>query len=183
MARARTVQAFSAGGVVYRMAAAHGPLRQSNTPLDPLATIEIALVGRPRTDVWVLPKGTPHRGEDPADAALREVREETGLITRIQGQVGSIYYTFARGSTRYRKEVLHFLLEALGGDVNLHDAEYDEARWFPAREALSRLTFKNEANLLQTALDILLARLVVPTTPDEDAAAREAPHDPQDRAP
>lgn len=126
---------------------------------DPLTLVEIALVGRPRANVWVLPKGTPHAEEASADAALREVREETGLTTRIVGEVGSVYYTFTRGNTRFRKQVLHYLLKAVGGDVSLHDAEYDDARWFPAHEALTRLTYHNEAQLLRAALDMLVARL------------------------
>lgn len=172
MARARTVRAFSAGGVVYRVAAAQMPLWSPRSAPDPLAAVEIVLVGRPHANVWVLPKGTPHRGEDPHDTALREVREETGVITRIVDRVGSIHYTFSRGGTRYRKEVLHYLMEAVGGDVSLHDAEYDEARWFPAQEALTRLTFQNEAELLRTALDMLVARLTA--SPGSDSPAPDA---------
>ncbi|HEV2236149.1 MAG TPA: NUDIX hydrolase [Ktedonobacterales bacterium] len=182
MARVRrTERAFSAGGVVFRRAAAPhpshaGPLCGSATP-----AIEIALVGRLRSDMWMLPKGTPNQGETVAEAALREVREETGLDTRIVGELGSIHYIFARAGTRFEKEVFHYLLEATGGDVSLHDEEYDEARWFPVAEARRRLSYRNEADLLAQA-EPLIARLVggQPAAPEPTtnaAAALDAPRE------
>jgi 8-oxo-dGTP pyrophosphatase MutT (NUDIX family) len=144
---------------VFRRAAAMdsssvGPPRHGASP-----EVEIALVGRLRSDMWMLPKGTPHHDESVAQAAQREVREETGLDTRIMGELGSIHYIFARAGTRFQKEVFHYLLEATGGDVSLHDKEYDEARWFPMEEARRRLTFRNEADLLARA-EPMIARLV-----------------------
>jgi 8-oxo-dGTP pyrophosphatase MutT (NUDIX family) len=167
MARARVVQAFSAGGVVFRRApgaTGASPAVEATIPghtatANPLDDVEIALVGRTYSDIWVIPKGTPHRDESVADAALREVREETGLITRIVAELGSVHYTFSRDGTRFHKEVFHYLLEAIGGDVSLHDAEYDEARWFPLGVALRRLTFDNEADMLRRAQP-LIARAI-----------------------
>jgi 8-oxo-dGTP pyrophosphatase MutT (NUDIX family) len=159
MARVRrTEQAFSAGGVVFRRTVTPDPYRDGASPEDP-APAEIALVGRARSDMWMLPKGTPHQGESAADAALREVREETGLMTRIVGELGSIHYIFTRAGTRFQKEVFHYLLEATGGDVSLHDDEYDEARWFPVAEARRRLSYRNEADLVAQA-EPLIARLI-----------------------
>jgi hypothetical protein len=51
--------------------------------------------------------------------------------------------------------VRHFLFEAIGGDISLHDAEYDRVEWFAIPEALRRLTYQNEANILSQAEDIL----------------------------
>lgn len=112
---------------------------------------EVVLVGFPAEDLWVLPKGTPEAGETPEATAVREVREETGVLPRIVGDLGSISYWFTRRGTRFRKEVRHFLMEAVGGDVDGHDAEYDEARWFPLAEAIARLRHQNEADVLRRA--------------------------------
>lgn len=114
-------------------------------------TVEIALVGYPRERIWVLPKGTPAEGESSEQTALREVREETGLEVRLLGDLGSIEYWFARRGVRFHKEVVHYLMLATGGDVALHDHEYDEARWFTFAEALHQLTHANEAAVARRA--------------------------------
>jgi 8-oxo-dGTP pyrophosphatase MutT (NUDIX family) len=145
-ARSRVVAAFSAGGVVYRQAAASGAG----------AIYEVALVGRLKHDLWALPKGTPRRGETPEATALREVREETGLLTRIVAEIGRIEYTFSRKGVRYRKEVLHFLMEAIGGDIADHDEEYDRVEWVGLDEAVQRLTHENEAEIVRRAERMLL---------------------------
>lgn len=152
MPRPRTVHVFSAGGVVFRVSAgvAHSPDTSAT-----LEDVEVVLVGYLRDDTWMLPKGTPAPGETVEETALREVREETGIEPRIIGDLGSIQYSFARRGVRYYKEVRHFLMLATGGDVTLHDAEYDEARWFRLAEGMKRLTYVNEAEALRRAQPLI----------------------------
>jgi 8-oxo-dGTP pyrophosphatase MutT (NUDIX family) len=150
-ARSRVVSAFSAGGVVYRQAQ-----KSANGASAPGSDYEVALVGRIKHDLWALPKGTPRAGETPEATALREVREETGLLTRIVAEIGRIEYTFSRKGVRYHKEVLHFLMEAVGGDITDHDEEYDRVEWVPLDEAIQRLTHENEAEMVRRARNLLL---------------------------
>ena len=150
---------------------------------DALAGVEIALVGRTHTGVWALPKGTPRLGERVSETALREVREETGLITRVVGDLGSIFYTFTRARIRYHKEVAHFLLEAVGGDISLHDAEYDEVRWFPLAEALERLTFANDAEVVRRAIPLLERRRAEPATTSDTPSTPSATSEAQTASP
>ena len=176
MAKSRVVRAFSAGGIVYRPLAgagehpasashvAAGPSARLPAPLAELA--EIVLVGRTREGTWTLPKGTPDEGETTQQTALREVREETGIEARIVGEIGSIHYWFARKGIRFNKEVLHYLMEATGGDVTLHDLEYDEARWFPLHEAAERLTYENEAAIVRRAEPMIRRRLASEGAPN-----------------
>jgi 8-oxo-dGTP pyrophosphatase MutT (NUDIX family) len=156
MPKIRTVRAFSAGGVLFRRA----PENREAAPAAPggglgqsagMHTIEVALVGRAAEDFWVLPKGTPQPDETTEQVAVREVAEETGVIGRIVGELGSVRYWFSRRGVRFHKEVLYYLMEAVSGDVALHDHEYDDARWFPLAEVLERLTYANEADVVRQA--------------------------------
>jgi ADP-ribose pyrophosphatase YjhB (NUDIX family) len=175
MARMKVVRAFSAGGVVYRYrrqrakaAPAPGigaPARRTEAavpragalPLEQLALddIEIVLVGRSYPGIWALPKGTPRAGEAVEEVAMREVSEETGLEVRIVAELGTIHYVFVRQRVRYEKEVQHFLMEPVGGDLSLHDAEYDLVSWFPISEAYRRMTYQNEVEIVRRAEEYL----------------------------
>ncbi|MGZ6388421.1 MAG: NUDIX hydrolase [Ktedonobacterales bacterium] len=164
MPKPRTVRAFSAGGVVYRQVpASPSPTAPSEDTTAPQqanpSTAEIVLVGRAWDNFWVLPKGTPHQGESTEEVALREVSEETGIGARIVGELGSIHYWFSRQGLRYSKEVFYYLMEAIGGDVSLHDHEYDDARWFPVSEAPTKLAYANEAEIARRAETLIRERL------------------------
>jgi 8-oxo-dGTP pyrophosphatase MutT (NUDIX family) len=166
MAKPRVVRAFSAGGVIFRVrpdaevrpAATRRQGKDKDKDMTPVSRddIEIAAVGYPREGTWILPKGTPAAGETVEQTAIREVREETGLEPRVVCELGSIDYWFARRSVRFHKEVFHYLMEAVGGDVAHHDHEYDEARWFPLPEALTRLTYVNEVEMVRRAEPLIL---------------------------
>lgn len=159
------MRAYSAGGVVFRLAPMHPPgvefaahqydLEQDASDSDCMIAMEVVLVGRSQAGMWTLPKGTPQPGETVEQVAVREVQEETGLQVRLIAYIGSISYSFARNQVRYYKQVRHFLLEAIGGDTALHDHEYDLVKWFPLAEACRRLTYQNEINILYQAEETL----------------------------
>jgi 8-oxo-dGTP pyrophosphatase MutT (NUDIX family) len=119
---------------------------------------EVVVCGRDSDGVWGLPKGTPDPGESLEQTAMREVSEETGLEVRIIDKVGVVEYWFAREGIRYHKWVHYYLMEALGGDTNNHDVEYDRVEWRQAPAALKTLTFKNEVDMVKKALQIVEAR-------------------------
>jgi len=137
----KTRSEFSAGGVVIRRAT---------------DGIEVALAAR-RTRkgdlAWGLPKGLVEPGEEPEEAALREVQEETGLDARILSSLGEISYWYVWGGERVRKRVAFFLMEATGGDVSRHDHEMEEVRWFPTAEATRRATYPTERGVLRQAIE------------------------------
>jgi len=160
MERYRTIRAYSAGGVVYRFVPIDstgqaGLYRWWAEEQNESAAVEVALVGRSHAGIWALPKGTPQAGETVEQVAAREVQEETGLKVRLITYVGSISYSFVREQVRYQKQVRHFLFEAIGGDMALHDHEYDLVEWFSLPEACRRLTYQNEINILYQAENVL----------------------------
>jgi hypothetical protein len=73
-----------------------------------------------------------------------------------EGVVGDIRYWFSRPreGVRYYKTVRHFLFKPVGGDVSLHDHEFDDVRWFPVEEGLRLLTYRNEGRILRQAIEM-----------------------------
>jgi len=138
----RTARATSAGGVVYRK-------------LD--GGIQVALAHRRSPPLWALPKGTPDSGETLEETAIRETREETGLDVEIERPLKSIRYFFVRGTTRFNKTVHFFLMRAVGGSPDDHDAEFDEVRWVDLSEALALLTHATERSVAEEAAEALRA--------------------------
>ena len=77
---------LSAGGLVYRRARGRwmvclGARRR---------------VARTEPLVWSIPKGHVEEGESMVEAALREVREETGLVGDVEDTLGDVSYWYAR---------------------------------------------------------------------------------------
>ncbi len=105
---------------------------------------------------WGLPKGHVEAGERVEETAVREVREETGLLGKLDRKLGQISYSYrdkSRGGrpVRIAKRVTFFLLEYLEGEVHGHDYEVEEARWFPLSEALAKLSFATEQRMMRRA--------------------------------
>jgi 8-oxo-dGTP diphosphatase len=102
--------------------------------------------------VLALPKGHPDGGETPEDAALREVREETGVDAEVVGPLGDVRYWYQRGGRRIAKVVSFYLLRYTGGSLDDHDAEVEEARWMPLEEAARTLSYQGERDMAAQAL-------------------------------
>lgn len=102
--------------------------------------------------VLALPKGHPEAGESLEQAALREVREEAGVDTRVVESLGRTHYVYQRRGRAIAKEVAFFLLHFVSGDVADHDHEVLEARWVPLPEAVRTLSFPGERDMAARAL-------------------------------
>src|SRR6266550_3024881 len=138
-----TQREVSAGGVVYR--------REGDD-------IEIVLASRRtrRGDLaWGLAKGGIEPGESREDAAVREVREETGLDATIEADLGDTKYIYVWEDVRIRKRVHFFLMRHVGGDVDDRDDEMEEIRWFPLERALKRAAYRGEREVLGRAAELL----------------------------
>lgn len=140
-----TTSQVSSGGVAYRHSG---------------DKVEVALILVAPHNRWQLPKDSVNKNESLEDAALREVREETGLDTGLIGAIDSIEYWFyvTRGGqrTRFHKQVHFYLLRFQSGDVANHDHEVVEARWFEIDAAIEALAFDSEKNIMRRARERIL---------------------------
>ena len=129
---------FSAGGVVVRG--------------DSCIVIVPTRRAADGTKVLALPKGHPDGGESAADAALREVREETGVEATLVEKLGDIRYWYMRDGRRIAKVVSFFLFDYVAGGLEDHDHEVERADWMALDEAAHRLTYKGERDMAAAAL-------------------------------
>ena len=99
--------------------------------------------------LWSLPKGHVEGGEVPADTAVREVAEETGIHGRVIAPLGVIDFWFVAAGKRVHKTVHHYLLLAEGGELSDADVEVTEVAWVPLAEVGSRLAYEDERKLIK----------------------------------
>lgn len=108
----------------------------------------IATRGRTR---WGLPKGAVGEGETTEAAALREVREETGLEAEIVKLLDTIEYFFRAGETLVHKRVDFYLMLHTGGELQPQLSEVDDVEWVELSEATRRASFPSERKLIELA--------------------------------
>jgi 8-oxo-dGTP pyrophosphatase MutT (NUDIX family) len=101
--------------------------------------------------VLALPKGHPENDESGADAALREIHEETGVEARLVEKLGDIRYWYQRDGKRIAKVVSFFLFEHVSGDPGGDPFEVEEARWMPLEEAEKALSYRGERDMVALA--------------------------------
>lgn len=98
-----------------------------------------------------LPKGHLDGDETELEAAVREVREETGVEAEPVGKLGEIEYTYDRRGRPVHKRVGFYLLQYRSGELS-HDHEIEAVRWMPLAEAVDALTHSGEREMARRAL-------------------------------
>lgn len=106
--------------------------------------LEVLLVHRLRYDDWSFPKGKVDPPETEPEAALREVREETGMLCTLGAEAGSVEYRDGSGEP---KRVTYWVMTTDGGEFSPND-EVDRIEWRSIPDAMGRLTYVSDRSLL-----------------------------------
>jgi len=141
------VEETSAGGLVLDQS---GPI---------LRAALIARHDRRGRLIWSLPKGHVELGETAQEAAIREVREETGIDSTVLAPLGTIDFWFMAEDKRIHKTVHHFILNAHGGELSDEDREVIEVAWIPLDEVAAKLAYRDERKLMAKVPEVLAGLL------------------------
>jgi 8-oxo-dGTP pyrophosphatase MutT (NUDIX family) len=145
MTSVQTQKQVSAGGVAFRKRG------------EKIYVAIISVGDKPR---WQLPKGLVEKNEPAEQAAMREVREETGLETEMVETIDTVEYWYFASSkggqrVRFHKFVHFFLLRYKSGKTSDHDHEVNEARWVEIGKAEEMLAFASEKKIVARALEMI----------------------------
>lgn len=144
---------FSAGGIVYK--------KEEDKLL-------ILVAQHSQHHGWVFPKGLIEDkketksasakgfGETKEETALREVKEETGVIGKILKPLTPTVYWYVFEKEKIRKTVYFFLMEYTAGDIKEHDFEMENVEWLPVDEVEKRLTYKSDKEVWQEAKKLVV---------------------------
>jgi 8-oxo-dGTP pyrophosphatase MutT (NUDIX family) len=109
---------------------------------------------------WALPKGLVDPGESPAETAVREAYEETGLQARLDVKLGDVKYVYTRRTgVRVFKLVTFYLLRYRHGRIGDlptgMEVEVAEARWLPLADGPRLLSYGGEKDVARKAAEAL----------------------------
>ncbi|MFA6636950.1 MAG: NUDIX hydrolase [Candidatus Omnitrophota bacterium] len=132
------MEQVSAGGIVFK-----------RTP----DGIKVLLI-KDRFGYWTWPKGHLEEGERLQDAAVREIREETGISDPdVMEEIGVQKYSFPSGDENISKIVHIFLMRYTGNEsLTPQLDEISSAEWFSPEEAMDKIGYENSQNILERAI-------------------------------
>jgi 8-oxo-dGTP pyrophosphatase MutT (NUDIX family) len=170
------VREISSGGVVLRAIAGVWHVALIEPPKENAAT---AKSPRKRSKAaFALPKGLVDPGETAPITAVREVREETGIVANVIAKLADIKYVYVRSwgdGERVFKIVSFYLLHYISGEIDDLDPdmriEVKRALWIPLADASRQLMYGNERKVLRLAQDYLETRGLTPETAPQNAAS------------
>ncbi len=161
MSKRRAELEVSAGGIVFRRIPGEGPRY---------------LLIRDSYNNWGFPKGHLEGKESPAEAALRETAEETGLQQLLlHGPIRVIDWHFRFRGRHIHKYCHFFLFESPEGEVCPQvDEGITACQWRPLPEALEILSYDNARGVLKRAGEMVRTLVAVGAGRPESRKVGEA---------
>jgi 8-oxo-dGTP pyrophosphatase MutT (NUDIX family) len=154
------VREISAGGVVVRQAGESWEMAVIEPQLESASARPASKTSKKA--VLALPKGLVDPGEKPEETALREVREETGLVANLITKLADIKYVYVRSwgdQQRVFKIVSFFLLRYHSGEIDDVSREMRievrRALWIPLEEGPRKLSYRGERDVARRAQQYL----------------------------
>jgi 8-oxo-dGTP diphosphatase len=111
---------------------------------------EIVIVHRPRYDDWTFPKGKAESGETDAQAAYREVLEETGFDCELGVELPSVTYR----DHKDRSKIVRYWVMTVQAGTFVANEEVDVLEWVSVTEAGERLTYDHDVDVLSAFLSL-----------------------------
>lgn len=139
---------FSAGGIVYKKNGG----------------IKILVSQHSQHHGWVFPKGligdNPSAGsgqgkETKEQAAVREVKEETGIEAEIEKALAPVTYWYVFKNEKIKKTVYYYLMRFIGGDTSEHDHEMESVEWIDLETVEKRLTYPSDKKVWKEAQELI----------------------------
>ena len=115
----------------------------------------VAIIHRSRYQDWTFPKGKVDGGESLPEAAVREVKEETGIKVKLGVPLQTVSYPLDKTKTK----VVHYWAakvsdKALASSKFKPDEEVSEVIWLKAEDAFAKLSYKYDRDLLKEVLNL-----------------------------
>ncbi len=136
-----TKKDFSSGGVVW------------DAKKKKLLMVYVENLSGSRT--WTFPKGHPEKKETDREAAVREVREETGWACTAGKFLMDVKYTYVHGRIRYNKTVRWFMMEPVEKVGSFQEEEVLRTRWTSFAMAKKSVTYDSDKALLTKLKSVL----------------------------
>lgn len=131
----KTKRDYSCGGIVW----------DSNNE----QVLLIRVVNLKKQKVWTFPKGHPEGQEADEQAALREVREETGWDCEISCPLLDVHYSFIHGNIKFNKTVRWFMMNPLKEAGAFDPKEILECKWVDLDTAKTLVSYESDTKLLK----------------------------------